>query len=270
VIFVAHHLCDAASGCDIESISTATLSGFLDWLATQQQAQGLEVKTIGEVVAGPVNPAVPPPPATAPGSDGELLQNSSLETDVTGEGIPDCWQQGGEGDNLFVFTRVQDAHDGQYAEQIQISQIDTGARRLISKQDLGDCAPAAIVGHRYRVDAWVKIQGLVKLVAYTRDSSGAWSYWDQSPDHVTNDGYQEIHWNTPPVPAGALGLSVGVSLQSLGSVTMDQITLQDLGPDGGSGCSSAPGRADVGMWTLLALGLLVGAGRRGRPHRPGT
>jgi hypothetical protein len=260
-IFVAHHLCDAPSGCDNESISSQTLTEFLDWLVTQQTL-GVEVKNIGEVIGQPIKPPVPPPPATPPGMDGALLQNGSLEMDVMGHGIPDCWQEGGEGDNLFVFTRVQDPHDGQYAEQIQISQISDGARRLVSKQDLGECAPAANVGHRYRVSAWVKFAGLVKLVGYTRDSSGAWSYWDQSPDQAQSDTYSQIHWITPAVPAGSLGLSVGVSLQSPGFVTLDQVELEDLGTDSGSGCSTSGGGADVRGEVVVALLLLLGWRRR--------
>jgi hypothetical protein len=261
LIFVAHHLCDAASGCDNLSISTATLAGFLDWLVAQEP-QGVTVKTVGEVIGGPLKPVVAPPPATPPGPDGGMLQNGSLELNVAGDGIPDCWQQGGEGDNLFVFTRVGDAHDGQFALQIQISQISSGARRLVSKQDLGDCAPAAVVGHRYRVSAWVKSQGLVKLIAYTRDASGAWSYWDQSPDQPVNDQYRLAEWITPSVPPGALGLSVGVTLESRGSVTMDQIGLVDLGPDTGAGCSTDPLGGD-GSSVFVGLLLFLGMRRRG-------
>jgi MYXO-CTERM domain-containing protein len=262
LIFVFHHLCDAPSGCDSLSIPSATLAAFLDWLVTQQ-AQGIAVKTLAEVIGGPVQPAVAPPPATTPSADGgPLLQNASLESNLAGDGIPDCWQEGGEGDNLYVFTRVSDAHDGQFAEQIQISQITSGARRLVSTQDLGQCAPAASVGHRYRLSAWIKSQGLVKLVAYTRGASGAWSYWDQGPDQPASDDYQLAQWITPVVPTGSLGLSVGVTLQSRGTMTMDQLSLEDLGVNPAESCATAPRDGSDGWLPFAALLLLVARRRR--------
>jgi uncharacterized protein (TIGR03382 family) len=268
VILVFHHVCDAPSACDNLSIATATLTGFLDWLVTQE-AQGVAVQTMAGVIGGSVHPAVAPPPPTTPNPDGgPLLQNGSLESNLAGDGVPDCWQLGGEGDNLFVFTRVSDAHDGQFAEEIQISDLTDGARRLVSKQDLGNCAPGAVVGHRYRVSAWVRSQGLVKLVAYTRDSSGAWSYWDQGPAIADNGTYHLVQWITPAVPVGSVGLSVGVTLASRGALTMDQVSLEDLGVDAGGSCATAP--SGSGGW--LPLGGLVLAvicrrrrGRRGTP-----
>jgi hypothetical protein len=259
LIFVVRHLCDPPSVCDPDSMSSTTLTGFLDWLVTQQQTQGVKVQTLGEVINQPQRAPVAPPAATPPGADGALLQNGSLENDTDGDGLPDCWQAGGEGNNNFVIQHVQDPHDGQWAELIAISDLVDGARRLVSKQDLGQCAPAATAGHVYRVSAWVKSTGLVKLIAYTRSASGAWSYWAQSRYVGDSSDYQQVSWLTPPAPASALGLSVGVTLDSVGSVTADQIALEDLGsdPGAGGGCSSAtsgtPGGTDAREAALLAV-----------------
>ncbi|HNK63181.1 MAG TPA: polysaccharide deacetylase family protein [Anaerolineales bacterium] len=55
-IFVFHHVC---SGCDQYSVDLETFSTFADWLGSQQ-ANGLTVKTVHEVIGGDVLPAVAP------------------------------------------------------------------------------------------------------------------------------------------------------------------------------------------------------------------
>src|SRR5262249_47632208 len=131
VIFVMHHICDAPSVCDNLSMSSGMLSDFLDWLVSQRSA-GVVVKTVGQVVDGDQapQPAVAPPPATPPGPDGVLLQNGSLENITGPEGVPDCWQTGGEGDNKYIIENVADAHDGQSAMRIEITELTNGARRV--------------------------------------------------------------------------------------------------------------------------------------------
>jgi uncharacterized protein (TIGR03382 family) len=105
----------------------------------------------------------------------------------------------------------------------------------------------------------------VKLVAYTRDSSGAWSYWDQGPAIADNGNYHLAQWITPAVPAGSLGLSVGVTLGSRGALTMDQVSLEDLGVDAGDSCATAP--SGSGSWPPLGGLVLAAIGRRRRGRR---
>jgi hypothetical protein len=105
--------------------------------------------------------------------------------------------------NAFVFTRVSDAHQGQAALQIEISTLTDGARRLVTLQDLGQCSPAATTDHRYRISAWTKLKGLGSLVAYYRDSSGAFTYWAKSPTFSTSSDYQQVSWSPPRCPPRA-------------------------------------------------------------------
>jgi peptidoglycan/xylan/chitin deacetylase (PgdA/CDA1 family) len=56
VIFVFHHVC---AGCDAYSIEPEVFTEFAGWLG-EQQANGLVVKTVGEVVGGEVRPGVAP------------------------------------------------------------------------------------------------------------------------------------------------------------------------------------------------------------------
>jgi len=56
VVFVFHHVC---KGCDQYAIDLDTFTGFAEWLK-DAQANGLVVKTVGEVVGGDVKPVVAP------------------------------------------------------------------------------------------------------------------------------------------------------------------------------------------------------------------
>ncbi len=55
-IFVFHHVCD---GCDQYSVPLETFLQFAQWLS-EQQKNGLVIKTVGEVIGGEVKPGVKP------------------------------------------------------------------------------------------------------------------------------------------------------------------------------------------------------------------
>src|SRR5204863_8086674 len=81
-----------------------------------------------------------------------------------------------------------------------------------------------------------------------------WIYWTQSPKLASQSVWTQVSWSTPPVPAGATHISVGMGLNAVGSVTIDDFSLFDNAPppdttapvttitcDGGSdggGCSN--------------------------------
>jgi peptidoglycan/xylan/chitin deacetylase (PgdA/CDA1 family) len=56
-IFVFHHVCD---DCDQYAVGYDTFSSFANWLGRQQEANGLKVRTIDEVIGGDVQPGVDP------------------------------------------------------------------------------------------------------------------------------------------------------------------------------------------------------------------
>ncbi len=56
VIFIFHHVC---SGCDEYALEPETFTEFATWLG-EQQANGLLVKAIGEVIGGELKPGVEP------------------------------------------------------------------------------------------------------------------------------------------------------------------------------------------------------------------
>ena len=217
VMFSFHHIC---VGCDQYSISAGDLNTFLDWLAARQ-SQGTVVKTVGEVVGGPVKPPVPSvlPPASA------TLVNPSLETDSDGNGTPNCWEQAGWGTNTGSWARTTDAHSGSAAMRGQISSWTTGDRQLIVERS-PSCGVAVTPGAVYRLSAWLKSSGVSPfLVAYWEDSSGTWNQLGVSPEIASSSRWAQASWQTQAMPSGAVAIGFGIGFSGVGWVVADDLAL---------------------------------------------
>ena len=225
VQLVMHHVCTAAP-CNILSIDLATFTGLLDWLATRS-ANGTVVRTVAQVVGGPVQPRVPGPPAPPPGTGPNLLKNPSLESSADGV-RPDCWTLGGFGTNTASFTRTNDAHSGDWAQRVDVSNYADGDRKVTVMQDLGACAPSVRPGQSYVVTNWYKSSIQPRLVAYYRNTNGGWQFWMQAPRaELGSSSWALATWTTPPVPADATALSIGMSIRAVGFLTVDDFGLAD-------------------------------------------
>ena len=198
VNLVVHHVCD---GCDPYSVSSSQLDAFLAWLANRAD-DGTTVKTVAQVIGGSVKPAVAGPAAPAALSTTNLLRNPSMESINANTGIPACWQRGGYGSNAYSWSNTTDAEDGVSAQQVTISSYSDGDRKMISPQDLGDCAPATVPGHTYQVHGWYKTDGTARLIAYYRNGAGGWVFFSQSPVLAKTSTYAQASWTTPAMPAG--------------------------------------------------------------------
>jgi peptidoglycan/xylan/chitin deacetylase (PgdA/CDA1 family) len=106
------------------------------------------------------------------------------------------------------------------------------------------CSPAAAPGHIYQAGVWYKtsVGANLRLVAYYRDAAGVWQFWREQPLPASTTWTRAL-WQTPKVPAGALALSLGFSLRSVGSATMDDFSLGDLDSDYQAPFSSATSAA---------------------------
>ncbi|NRD51985.1 polysaccharide deacetylase family protein [Corallococcus exiguus] len=220
VPIVFHHICGPCDPPQTYSISPANLTAFIDWLATRA-SRGTTVATMDAVIGGVLKPPVSWPPT-------QLLKNPSLEADSNGDGTPDCWQRGGFGNNTFTWNRTSDAHGGSWAQQVRITQITDGDRKLITRQDDSSCTPTPTTGHHYRITAWYKATTQVRFKAYYRTSAGAWTYWSQGPLLPPKSSYTFAEWTTPATPSAAKALSVGLSIDQVGTLTMDDFTLADM------------------------------------------
>jgi len=161
-------------------------------------------------------PPVPPAPAT--------LQNPSLETYPAGSTEPTCWWRGGWGTNTYSWSRVTGAHSGSYAQKVTISSRTNGDRALVSAQN-DACAIAAVPGKTYTASVWYKSNKPVYLYFYYQ-KDGVWQWAGQSPAlSASSTKWRKGTWTTPVVPAGATRVGVGVALQAVGNMTVDDLGL---------------------------------------------
>jgi peptidoglycan/xylan/chitin deacetylase (PgdA/CDA1 family) len=216
-----HHISD---GGGAYSITPANFDALLDWLQ-QRAGTGTTVKTVQEVIGGPLRPGVagPVPPV------GQPLQNASLESDANSDNLPDCWSFGTFGANTAIWSRTTDAHSGGFAERVDVTSYTSGDRKLVMTQDLGECTPSVTPGHRQALRAWYKSTSPTQFVAYYRDTVGKWFYWTSGPSLKETDAWTEASWTTPAVPSGATALSFGLNLAAVGSLTTDDYSLEDAG-----------------------------------------
>ncbi len=253
VQIVFHHVCD---NCGTSySVSPATLTAFLDWLQPRS-ASGTVVETIGDVIGGPVQPLVNGPPPPPPLAGGNLVINPSLELDVNpADGLADCWQRSSFGTNTGSFARTNDAEDGAWAEQMQITSFSSGGRRILSRQDLGSCSPTAYPGHSYKATAWYKATGSQqRFVAFYRNAAGGWFWWAQSPLLPASATYTQATWFVPALPTAATAISISISLYGVGSITADNFTLTDTDTTPPTVTITSPPNGAIvsGMITLAA------------------
>lgn len=218
LIFVLDRVC---AECGPSGLTPELLTQFLEWLA-ERRARGTAVLPLGEAVSSAG--ALPPPHLEPVGE--QLLQNASLEADSAGDGVPDCWREGGFGDNDFVSERVADAREGAYGHRVAITRYGDGARRLVVT-----CAPSAEVGDVFRASGWYRSNVPVFYTAYlVRGAELIW--WTQSSTFPPSAGYRRATWFIPPIPEDVDGISFGLSIAEVGELTVDDFELRRVSFDG--------------------------------------
>ena len=225
VPMVFHHVCD---GCGQNAVSPDLFSEFVTWLGARKAA-GTEVKTVNEMVGGDLRPGkAGPPPAPPKQMTGNLVQNPSFEEETPA--IPDvarCWVKGGEGDNDFDYGRTNDAHTGRWAQWLEVKRITTGARRILTRQDLGYCSPVVLPGRTYRVSVWYKSTAQPRVTAYYRETSGFWKYWATSKPLPASADWTQQSIDLPAAPKDASAVSVALTLVDPGRIVMDDFSVED-------------------------------------------
>lgn len=158
-----------------------------------------------------------------------LIPNPGFETDADANGVPDCWSLAGFGTNTSAWARTTAAHSGGFAERLTISAWTSGDRKALTTFDQGACAPTATPGHAYTASEWFTSSAPVRFVAYTRDSSGQWTFWAKSGFSAASNGWVQASWTTPPIPVGATAISVGLALSTTGTASFDDAQLIGTG-----------------------------------------
>jgi peptidoglycan/xylan/chitin deacetylase (PgdA/CDA1 family) len=226
---VFHQICNA---CDTDWISQSDFSGFLDWLSGEIAAGRVIVKTVQQVIGGATQPIVNGPAAPPAPNGYSTLKNTSLETDSNADRAPDCWQFDSFGSSNVTWSRTTDAHTGSFAERVDVSNYTSGDAKLLVAEDLGQCTPTVIPGHRYVLSEWYKSSVPVTFSAFTRSALGTFSFCDGSPAFPASSTWTKATWTTQAVPAGVDGLSFALTITSNGFLTVDDAGIDDAAPTG--------------------------------------
>jgi peptidoglycan/xylan/chitin deacetylase (PgdA/CDA1 family) len=248
VIFTIHAVC--AQNCPL-GVTPGILRTVASWLHGQA-AHGTVVRTIRQVIGGPVRPAVAGPrprPIPSPG-----VVNAKLGAKGSG-GVPACFQQAVYGGTVATFRYDQGGPHGEAAETMRMTRLGTGNAKLMPVLDLGQCAPQVRPGRAYTAGVWYKSDRPVQLELYYRNEVGAWSYWTTSTSFPAAASWKQASWTTPLTPAGATALTFGLTAKSAATITTTQYS---LGP--------APSHRMIvlvtGVAVLILAGGLIARGQR--------
>ena len=225
--FNFHHVCD---DCDLRSIRPSVLDQFLAWLQPRSGPTiRTTVKTVQQVVTGSVKPPVTPTPPPPPGDPGvNTVRNASLETvSPVNANLPKCFNSVGYGTNSVTYTRVNDAHSGSFGERVTVTSRTDGDAKLVQLMDLGECSSQVASGRNYELSAWYKSNVEVFFTLHKRNAIGEWSDWMQSPRFAPASGWTRATWISPPPPAEAVAVSFGLSIDSVGTLTIDDYGFAD-------------------------------------------
>ncbi len=227
VPLVFHQVC-SGTGCSAYSITPATLDAFLTWLKARE-SNFTYVRTVNQVMTGDLPPPPPPPPLGP-----NLLTNPSLELDVDANNQADCWQRDAFGTNTGTWARTSDAHTGLFAERLQLTAYSSGDRKLIPALDAGQanggCAPTVEAAATYQLGAWYKSTTATIPVLFYRDSGGVWRYWRDGPLLPASANWAQMTYSPGALPAGALAISFGITLDSVGTLTTDDYSMRKVLP----------------------------------------
>jgi peptidoglycan/xylan/chitin deacetylase (PgdA/CDA1 family) len=241
--FNFHHVCD---GCDPRSIRASVLDQFLAWLQPRSSHTiRTTVKTVQHVVTGRVKPPVDPTPPPPPGDLGvNTVRNASLETvSPVNANLPECFDSDGYGNNKVTYSRVIDAHSGNFGEQVTVISRTDGDAKLVPLMDLGECSSQVSAGRTYEASAWYKSNVEVFFVLFKRNAIGQWSYWTHSPRIAPASLWTRATWISPPSPADVVAVSFGLTIDSVGTMTTDDYGFADMQV---SGLASSPNSTPSG------------------------
>src|SRR5262249_30524607 len=94
-----------------------------------------------------------------------------------------------------------------------------------------------------------------RFTVYYRTTTGLWKYWASSPRLNATSSYAQASWVTPPAPSDATAISIALSLQDVGFLSMDDFGLADVGA-ATIIRASAPS-ASYSRWRLYKRGMVL-------------
>jgi peptidoglycan/xylan/chitin deacetylase (PgdA/CDA1 family) len=265
---VFHHICDTRS-CPNLPVRLSLVNAFAKWLAARRSI-GTVVKTVGDVVGGPLRPMVTAAAASQHGVINPLLValgnpggvNPTNEAPTKAAPFPLCWMQADYGQNAMTWQRIPGGHDDPWAMRLTMTSYQSGAAKLIQQFDTGQCSIPVVAGQSYDLATWYKSTVTTQFSLYYRIPEGRWLYWTSSPFYPASRRWADATWTTPPVPRGGSGLSFGLTLFSKGSLTTDDYSVR------ATPLSVTRRILDITILALLVLGGAAALRRRRRRRRP--
>jgi hypothetical protein len=230
--FNLHQICvKGSSGCDpVYSFSPTLFNNFLTWLQGQA-GKGAQVKTVQQVIGGAVQPAVTAPsaPPAPPGTNALVNPNLATPDPIT-PANPQCWQPISYGTNSPSYSYSSTGGQGGGGQEtITMSNLSSGDAKLITTEDLGQCAPTTVAGDFYQLSSYYKSTVPVFFTVYGRSAQGVWSYWTQSPTFAPASGWTQATWRTPAVPSTVTAISFGMTIPSNGTLSTSAYSAVDNG-----------------------------------------
>jgi peptidoglycan/xylan/chitin deacetylase (PgdA/CDA1 family) len=221
VQFTFHGICP--TDCSDITMAQDEFDRFLTWLAGEQAAGRVIVRTVGDVIGGPVQSPVASPPATT------TVVNPDLEESQ--DGVPSCWERASYGNNSPEFSLVSSG-DGGMAERLVMRDYVDGDAKLMPTLDLGTCAIAVMPGQSYTIAASYTSTVPTSFSVQYRLARGVWVYGGLSPKFDPADEHTRARWTMPPIPEGVTAVSFGLTLAQNGELVTDDYSLipQTKGP----------------------------------------
>ncbi|RFU86971.1 DUF1929 domain-containing protein [Streptomyces triticagri] len=216
---------------------------------TARRRRTTALAAVGALAAGLLL-ALPPGTATAAPN---LIKNPGFEQAGAGD-MPECWSEGGWGDNDFTFETVADAHSGTRAMKVDITRRTDGDRKAMITESAA-CAPTVTEDRQYDLSLWYKSTTPdVSLTLFRRDAEGGWQYWTDLKTLPLSGAYARTEVRTPPVPAGTEQISWGVSVYGVGSVTTDDHVMEEVPPPVvDPDCTGTAEECEDGSWEVLPV-----------------
>ena len=272
---IFHHICSAPQ-CGPLSVRAAMLNAFAHWLASRSRG-GTVVRTVSQLTGGPDRAVQRARPGAPHGIVNGSLEsagptgavNPQIEAARGGPLLPRCWMLGGYGQNTARWQRTASARSGRWAERLTVTAYHSGDAKLLQQFDLGQCSLPVTTGRSYALSSWYRSSAAIQYSVYFRTSSGRWAYWTSGPYLPAASSWAQATWVTPPVPAGASGLSFGLALFHRGWLITDSYSFGPAPANVARRVADAVVLAGLAAAAVLAAARAIRRRRRAvKPARP--
>ncbi|GAA2432758.1 galactose oxidase-like domain-containing protein [Streptomyces macrosporus] len=160
-----------------------------------------------------------------------LLVDPGFETS-DGDGFAQCWQRAGWGDNTFAYSLTTDAHTGDRAARLTVTDWASGDRKIMVEETAA-CAPEVEPGKQYDLAVhYTSTTDNTVFTAFRHDPRQGWLYWTDLKTLPATGTYTRAEVRTPQVPEGTDRIAWGVTVYGGGgTLTLDDAEMTAVAVD---------------------------------------